>query len=103
MKCSISLKLILTSYFFTSSSQTEILLSTKKTSYPDGEWGTRKTGDLDEDIHSLARDISASEAEASLSNENMIDALNNSGNVSSVRDREAVLFNGTQNENERQV
>ena len=46
--------------------------------------------------------MSASQAEASHGNETMIETLSNFDNVSSVRDREAVLIDPTQNENEMQ-
>ena len=52
---------------------------------------------------SLEKDLSASEAEASQGNETMIETLSNFDNVSSVRSREAVLIDHTQNENEMQV
>ena len=48
-------------------------------------------------------DLSASEAEASQGTETMIETLCNFDNVSSVRDKEAVLIDPTQNENEMQV
>ena len=47
--------------------------------------------------------MSASEAEASQGKETMIESLSNLDNVSSVTDREAVLNDPTQNENEMQV
>ena len=46
---------------------------------------------------SLERDLSASEAEASQGNETMIETLCIFDNVSSVRDRETVLNDPTQN------
>ena len=52
---------------------------------------------------SLERDLSASEAEASQGNEAIIETLSNFDNVSSVRDRDAVLIDPTQNEKEMQV
>ena len=52
---------------------------------------------------SLERDLSPSEAEASQGNEIVIETLNNFDNVSSVRHREAVLIDPTQNENDMKV
>ena len=52
---------------------------------------------------SFEREISDSEAEASRSIETMTETLSNFDNVSSVRNREAVLIDTTQNENEMQV
>ena len=49
------------------------------------------------------RDLGASETEASQGTETMIETLCNFDNVSSVRDREAVSIDPTQNENELQV
>ena len=51
----------------------------------------------------VEREMSASEAKASQSNETMIETLINFDNVSSVRIREAVLFDTTQNVTEMQV
>ena len=47
---------------------------------------------------SLEREISASEAETSQDNETVIETFSNVDNLSSVRDKEAVLFDATQSE-----
>ena len=49
---------------------------------------------------SLERELSTSEIETSQGNETVIETSSNFENVSSVRDDEAVLDSGTQNENE---
>ena len=52
---------------------------------------------------SLERELSTSEIETSQGNENVIEILSNSDNVSSVRDEELAQDSGTQNENEMQI
>ena len=52
---------------------------------------------------SLEREMSTSEIETSQGNGTVIETLSNFENVSSVRDDEAVLNSGTQNENEMQI
>ena len=52
---------------------------------------------------SFEREISASEAEVSQSNETMIETVSKFDNVSSVRCRETVCFDATQNDNEMQM
>ena len=52
---------------------------------------------------SLERELSASEVETSQGNATVIETLSNFENVSSVRDEEAALDSGTQNENEMQI
>ena len=51
----------------------------------------------------LKRAPSGSEAEASQGEETMIETFSNFENVSSVKNREAVLIDPTQNDNEMQV
>ena len=52
---------------------------------------------------SIAKNLSASEPKASQGNETMIETLSSYDNVSSLRDREAVLVDPTQNEYEMQI
>ena len=52
---------------------------------------------------SLERELSTSEIETSQGNGTVIETSSNFENVNSVRDDEAVLNSGTQNENEMQV
>ena len=52
---------------------------------------------------SLAKELSTSQKEVSQGSETVIETLSSFANVKSVRDDEAVLHGGSQNENEMQI
>ena len=65
--------------------------------------GNKKNRNLDVDNHHPLREIRAPEAEASQGIDSLIETLGTFDYFSSVRNREAALFDTTQNEKEMQV